>query len=129
WDPACPEMMLDGRELRKAFLNVMLNGIEALGPGGRLVVETVYAPDTATVTVTVEDNGSGMNEETLSRAFDLFYTTKPQGTGLGMAIVRSIVTSHGGQLTLDSVPGRGTAVRIRLPVGTSGAPGQGGGSG
>jgi signal transduction histidine kinase len=129
WDPACPAMMVDGRELRKAFLNVMLNAIDAVGSGGRVVVETVHAPDTGTVTVTVEDNGSGMNEETLSRVFDLFYTTKPQGTGLGMAIVRSIVTSHGGQLTLDSVPGRGTAVRMRLPVGTSGEPGEVGGRG
>jgi signal transduction histidine kinase len=127
WDDRCPAMAVDARELRKAFLNVMLNGLEALGDEGRLTVGTSYDADDDTVTVTVEDNGSGMNEETLSRAFDLFYTTKREGTGLGMAIVRSVVELHGGQLTLDSEAGRGTTVRMRLPVGGQGEPGDAGG--
>jgi signal transduction histidine kinase len=128
WDPSCPDLMVDARELRKAFLNLILNGLEALGPNGRLTLTTAYAPAAGTVTVTVDDNGSGMNEETLSRAFDLFYTTKPQGTGLGMAIVRSVVNLHGGQLTVDSAPGRGTTVRVRLPVSTGADAGDAGGS-
>jgi two-component system sensor histidine kinase AtoS len=72
------------------------------------------------VTVIIEDTGAGMSEETLSRAFDLFFTTKPEGTGLGMALARSVIDLHGGSLDVHSAPGRGTRVRVRLPVGDDG---------
>jgi signal transduction histidine kinase len=117
WDGACPEIHGDPRELRKAFLNLFLNGLEALGPGGRLTVRTAFAAESGTVTVLVEDTGVGMSEEVLARAFDLFFTTKPEGTGLGMAITRAAVELHGGTLDVTSVPGRGTRVCVRLPVG------------
>jgi signal transduction histidine kinase len=116
YDPACPDALLDARELRKAFLNLVLNGLEALGPGGRLTVTTSYAPERHTITVVIEDTGAGMNEETVSRMFDLFFTTKPQGTGLGMAVVRSVIDLHGGVLTINSTPGQGTRVTVRLPT-------------
>jgi signal transduction histidine kinase len=73
-------------------------------------------PDARSVVVTVEDDGAGMNEETLARAFDLFFTTKPSGTGLGMAISKSVVDRHGGDLHIESTPGLGTRVRVRLPL-------------
>jgi len=57
-----------------------------------------------------------MSEETVSRMFDLFFTTKPQGTGLGMAIARSVIDLHGGELAIHSVLGQGTRVTARLPV-------------
>jgi signal transduction histidine kinase len=120
YDPACPEVRVDARELRKAFLNLLLNGLEALEPHGRLTVSTTYAPEGRTVTVIIEDTGAGMSEETLSRAFDLFFTTKPEGTGLGMALARSVIDLHGGSLDVHSAPGRGTRVRVRLPVGDDG---------
>jgi len=116
YDPACPAAMLDARELRKAFLNLVLNGLESLAPGGRLTVTTGWAPESRTVTVAIEDNGSGMSEDTVSRMFDLFFTTKTQGTGLGMAVVRSVVDLHGGSLDVRSAPGQGTRVTVRLPV-------------
>jgi signal transduction histidine kinase len=116
YDPACPEALLDARELRKAFLNLVLNGLEALAPGGRLTVTTTYAPETRTITTVIEDTGSGMTEETVSRMFDLFFTTKAQGTGLGMAVVRSVIDLHGGALTINSTPGQGTRVTVRLPI-------------
>jgi two-component system sensor histidine kinase HydH len=115
YDPACPEAMLDARELRKAFLNVILNGLEALAPGGRLTVTTSWTPETKMIGVVIEDTGLGMSEETVSRMFDLFFTTKPQGTGLGMAVVRSVVELHGGVLDIKSAPGHGTRVSVRLP--------------
>jgi signal transduction histidine kinase len=68
------------------------------------------------VTVRVEDTGTGMSSETLARAFDMFFTTKPEGTGLGMAIARSVIERHGGELRLDSAAGRGTTASVRLPV-------------
>jgi signal transduction histidine kinase len=66
--------------------------------------------------VIIEDTGVGMSEEILARAFDLFFTTKPQGTGLGMAIARSVITRHGGDMRLQSALGRGTSASVRLPV-------------
>jgi signal transduction histidine kinase len=116
YDPACPEISADARELRKAFLNLILNGLEAVERQGRLTITTVYVPPAGAVTVDIEDTGTGMTEETLSRAFDLFFTTKPEGTGLGMAIARSVIDLHGGELTIASTPGQGTRVRARLPV-------------
>jgi signal transduction histidine kinase len=68
------------------------------------------------VTVTIEDSGPGMTEETLSRAFDLFFTTKPDGTGLGMSIARSVINLHAGELTVSSRVGDGTRVQARLPL-------------
>jgi signal transduction histidine kinase/DNA-binding response OmpR family regulator len=117
YDANCPEALLDARELRKAFLNLLLNGLESLREGGRLTVTTVYAPDTRTMTIVIEDTGHGMSEETLSRIFDLFFTTKPQGTGLGMALARSVIDLHGGELGVHSALGKGTRVTIRLPLG------------
>ena len=116
YDAACPAARADARELRKALLNLLVNAREALVAGGRLTVATAWAPDTRTLTVRVEDDGVGMSEETLARAFDLFFTTKPEGTGLGMAIARSVVERHGGALAVQSRAGQGTRVVIRLPL-------------
>jgi signal transduction histidine kinase len=117
YDARCPEAQVDPRELRKALLNLMLNGLEALNGRGRLNLGLTYAAENQTITVGIDDTGPGMPEEVLARAFDLFFTTKPEGTGLGMAIARSVIELHGGELTIQSSPGHGTRVRIRLPVG------------
>ncbi len=117
YDPACPDVQVDPRELRKALLNLLLNGLEALPPRGRLTVRTAYDAASQTVTLVIEDTGAGMAEEVLARAFDLFFTTKPEGTGLGMAITRSVIDLHGGTLDVQSAPGRGTRVQVRLPIG------------
>jgi signal transduction histidine kinase len=98
------------------MLNLVLNAMESLGPGGKLTVSTGFSAETRTVTVIIEDTGCGMTEETLSRMFDLFFTTKPQGTGLGMALARSVVDLHGGDLAIHSTVGKGTRITIRLPV-------------
>jgi signal transduction histidine kinase len=116
YDPACPPAPVDARELRKALLNLVLNGVESLGPAGRLTVSTSYAPAARTITITLDDTGSGMSEETLARVFDLFFTTKPEGTGLGMALARSVITRHGGELAINSEVGQGTRVIVRLPI-------------
>jgi signal transduction histidine kinase len=116
YDPACPAAPLDGREIRKAFLNLVLNGLEALGPGGRFTVSTAWAPAAGIITVTFDDTGSGMSDATLARVFDLFFTTKPEGTGLGMAMARSVITRHGGELAINSEVGQGTRVIVRLPI-------------
>jgi len=116
YDPACPEIEIDARELRKAFLNLVLNGLEALEGRGRLSVATTWSAEAGVVTVAIDDTGPGMSDETLARVFDLFFTTKPEGTGLGMAIAKSVIDLHGGELSLQSAPGAGTRVRVRLPA-------------
>jgi two-component system, NtrC family, sensor kinase len=103
-------------ELRKAFLNLILNGLEAMEEGGRLTIRVDFAPDSDVIRVSIEDTGVGMSEETLSRVFDMCFTTKPQGTGLGMAIARSVIARHGGDLRLQSAPRLGTKVVVNLPA-------------
>src|SRR6266571_1289000 len=119
YDAQCPQGMLDARELRKAFLNLIVNGMEALRPGGHLGVATSWDAEAGAATVLVEDDGVGMSEETVSRLFDLFYTTKADGTGLGMAIARAALEAHGGELKVASVLGQGTRMTVRLPLGAA----------
>jgi signal transduction histidine kinase len=115
-DPRCPVGLLDARELRQALLNLILNGLEAMESGGRLTVRTLWSAEAGAVDILIEDTGTGMSAETLARAYDLFFTTKPEGTGLGMAIARSVVDRHGGQISIQSATGEGTRVRVRLPL-------------
>jgi len=114
-DEAVGEVLLDARELKKALLNLIRNGLEAMADGGTLTVRT-RRTDGGAIEISVEDTGSGMDAETSARMFELFFTTKPNGTGLGMAIVRSVVDRHGGRLEIESEAGRGTRVRIELPA-------------
>jgi len=113
-DPSLGEMSLDAREMRKALLNLVLNGLDAIGESGTLTIRARPADDGG-VDVAIEDTGCGMDAETRARVFDLFFTTKPNGTGLGMGIARSVVDRHGGRLDIESEPGEGTRVRLRLP--------------
>ncbi|MEM8883980.1 MAG: ATP-binding protein [Planctomycetota bacterium] len=109
----------DAQELTQAVLNLVLNAVDAIPPGrpGRVEVRALTTGDE--VHIEVEDDGVGMDQETLQRAVDLFFSTKPEGegTGLGLGIVQYIVIDHGGQLQLESTPGSGTLVRLRLPRG------------
>jgi two-component system, NtrC family, sensor histidine kinase HydH len=107
----------DGQKLRQVFTNVMRNALEAIEPrrgGGR--VEVNLFVEGARATVEVIDDGIGIASEARDRIFQPFFTTKPSGTGLGMSIVKKIVDLHGGDVTVDSAPGRGTRVRISLPA-------------
>ena len=117
YDTTCPPASLDAPALRKVFLNLILNGLEAMGAEGALTVRSTFRD--GAIDVLVEDTGCGMSPETQLRIFDLFFTTKPNGTGLGMGIARSVVDQHGGNMRIDSAPGKGTRVRVHLPVGES----------
>lgn len=101
----------DADQLRQVFVNLLMNGIQAMEGGGQLIVR-VTRP--GRLRVEVEDTGTGMKPEQVERAFDPFYTTKEKGTGLGLPICYGIVRGHGGDIDLDSAPGRGTTVRVEL---------------
>jgi two-component system sensor histidine kinase AtoS len=109
-----PLLMGDGDLLHQAVVNVLLNGIQATSPGGtvNLTAQTEYA----SVLLTVCDTGQGIAPEILPHIFDPFFTTRDDGTGLGLSIVQQIVHDHGGTVEIQSTPGQGTQVRLRLPL-------------
>jgi len=106
---------VDGPRLRQVFANVMKNAVEAAErtPAASVTVN-LYRRHAAAV-VEIADNGVGIEPEHREKIFLPFYTTKPTGTGLGMAIVKKIMELHGGEIDIDSVPGRGTTVRLIIP--------------
>ena len=108
---------VDGQKLRQVFTNVMKNALEAIEPRrqtGRVTVDLFVEGERAVVEVA--DDGVGISPEDRDRIFLPFFTTKPSGTGLGMSIVKKIVDLHGGDIVIESAPGRGTRVRISLPA-------------
>jgi PAS domain S-box-containing protein len=114
--------LVDGQKLRQVFANVVQNAVEAIEPrdGGGRVEVSLWAHGER-VTVEVADSGVGVLPEHRDKIFLPFFTTKPSGTGLGMAIVKKIVDLHGGDISIESAPGRGTRVRISLPAGAAAA--------
>jgi PAS domain S-box-containing protein len=110
-----PPGHFDITELRKLFLNLIINAIDASDPGSTIELRTGRDGDN-TVQVEVQDEGGGMDDETLSRLFEPFYTTKKTGTGLGMAISKKIAELHRGDLRVVSRLGAGTKVTVRLPI-------------
>jgi len=115
FDADLPAVRADRAQIEQACLNLILNAVDAMPNGGTLTVAT--AVEKAAAVLTFTDTGVGMSEEQRQRLFEPFLTTKTGGTGLGLAIVHRIVTEvHRGQLEVESVPGRGTTFRLRLPL-------------
>lgn len=109
-----PEVNGDAVMLRQALLNLAINGVQAMPHGGTL--RLTCAPASAgRVEVRVEDSGMGIKPEHLSRIFDLYFTTKDHGTGIGLSMVFRIVQLHDGEIEVESTPGRGTTFRVLLP--------------
>jgi two-component system sensor histidine kinase PilS (NtrC family) len=104
----------DREQLRQVWLNLATNALDAMEQGGSLTVRWTSA-DEDHVAVEFADTGAGITAEDLPRIGQPFFTTKKGGTGLGLAIAQRIVERHGGSLAFDSVPGRGTTVRVVLP--------------
>ena len=111
--PACS---VDRDLLARALENLVRNATEAMPSGGTVTIGARRIDDGAAVLVTVADTGAGMDARTRERAFEDFFSTKATGTGLGLAFVQRAIESHGGSVQLESTQGRGTVVRMRLPV-------------
>ena len=84
--------------------------------GGTLTIRSMFSEGENTATVAVRDTGVGIGTENLVRIFDPFFSTKEKGTGLGLSVVNGIVTRHNGKVEVDSTPGKGTEVRVTLPI-------------
>lgn len=109
-----PLVALDISLIRQVLLNLALNAEQAMSGGGLLELQT-FARD-GRVHLAVIDNGQGMDEKTRSRLFEVFFSTKPNGNGLGLPTVRKIVDAHRGAITCESEPGRGTRFTISFPA-------------
>ena len=116
FDDNVPEITADDGQLRQVITNLVVNGVQAMPEGGVLRIETAH--EDGWVRLTVSDTGVGIPPDVLPRIFDPFFTTKDvdQGTGLGLSVVHGIVTGHQGKITVESTPGRGTRVNVRLAV-------------
>jgi PAS domain S-box-containing protein len=109
-----PEIMVDRVQLQQVFMNLMLNAIEAMkDSGGELTVKSEQQD--GQLQFSVSDTGVGLPSEKTDQIFSAFFTTKPQGSGMGLAISRSIVESHGGQLWASANSGRGATFHFTLP--------------
>jgi CheY-like chemotaxis protein len=124
WQTLC-----DPNQLESALLNLAINARDAMPEGGKLAIATtnttVGTADASSsalqpgdyICITVADTGTGMTAEVAARAFDPFFTTKPigQGTGLGLSMIYGFARQSNGHITLDTMPGRGTSIRLCLP--------------
>jgi len=110
-----PEVAGDRVQLEQVLMNLMLNAIEAMRDAGGDLTITSQPTDDGHLVVSVSDTGLGVPANKIDQIFDTFFTTKPQGTGMGLAISRSIVESHGGRLWATSDSGRGATFRFTLP--------------
>lgn len=113
-----PTVFGDPSELQQVMLNLLMNAVDAIDgdEGGRVGVEGRHGPEG--IEIRIADTGHGMDEESVAKAFDLFYTTKEagRGTGLGLSIVHNIILNHQGRMNISSEPGRGTTVELVFPI-------------
>jgi two-component system, NtrC family, sensor histidine kinase HydH len=113
YDPAVRPVSIDGEWMERVFYNLLRNAAEASPAGGSITVKTRPLP--GSVEVAVIDRGSGITPEHRESIFNPFFTTKPSGVGLGLAIVSKIMDEHGGRITVESEPGQGAVFRVLLP--------------
>ncbi len=113
-DETLPAVMLDPDQIKQVFYNLIRNSMQAMRSGGKLQVGTTSKE--GGVLVVFGDTGAGMTPEEVSRLFEPYYTTKKDGTGLGLLISRRIVREHGGELNIQSQPDKGTRVTLWLPL-------------
>ncbi|MBC7105857.1 MAG: hypothetical protein H5T97_07945 [Firmicutes bacterium] len=113
-----PPVIADPGQIRQVLLNLIQNAFQAMPHGGRLTVRAYLAAEDGMVAVDVEDTGVGIPEEHLSRLGEFFFTTKEDGTGLGLALSYRIVREHGGTIEVRSRVGEGSKFTVRLPCPT-----------
>jgi signal transduction histidine kinase len=111
-----PKVMADRVQLQQALMNLMINGIEAIGDTTRELSIKTQLGEGNQVLISVSDTGVGLPTEDADQIFSAFFTTKSQGTGLGLAITRSIVESHGGRIWATANSGAGATFQFTLPI-------------
>lgn len=119
-DAAAPLPPVRGlsNQLKQVFLNIVINAVEAMPNGGELYVDTLWDEQRGEVSVSFTDTGEGIPLAELANIFDPFYTSKPKGTGLGLAVTHGIIERHGGRIDVESEIGKGSTFTVHLPSGT-----------
>ena len=112
--PDLPPIIMDFNQISQVLMNLMINSIEAMPEGGKLSITTYWRPEQGQI-FEIHDSGTGILEEDKGRIFDPFFTSKPEGTGMGLSISRQIIEKHGALMELDSSPGKGTTFRLIFP--------------
>lgn len=112
-DPDLPLVRLNVEAFQGALLNLILNAQQAMPKGGQILFRTQKTDEG--VVLDLIDTGIGMDEKVMSQIFNVFYSTKPGGTGLGLPTVKKIIEAHGGRIVVQSEPSRGTRFSIHLP--------------
>jgi two-component system NtrC family sensor kinase len=114
-----PTITSDPSQLQQVFLNIINNGIDAIGKNGQITIKTNYLKKVNRIAIEITDTGPGIPKELLDKIFDPFFTTKEvgKGTGLGLSISYSIVERLGGRMMVASEEGQGTTFTIYLPAG------------
>jgi len=105
---------IDADMLKQVMLNLFLNAQQAISTGGELIVRTTRRKGYAQIQIS--DTGCGISPDKLPRIFDAYYSSRPGGSGLGLATARKIVEAHNGSISVDSEPGQGTSFTIELPL-------------
>jgi signal transduction histidine kinase len=113
-DPSLPEVEHDSDQIHQVLLNLLLNALQAIDTNGKITV--TVKPQGATAVVEVSDNGRGIPPDHLPNIFRPFYTTKGDGTGLGLSLARRIVEDHQGRIDVTSTVGQGTTFAVLLPL-------------
>lgn len=115
--PDLPRLNLDVHQFRQVLLNLTLNALQTMPEGGVLEFQTYQQDDQ--IVLQIIDNGLGISNKAQERMFDLFYSTKLEGSGLGLPTVRKIIEAHHGSIECESEPGRGTKFSIFFPIDTA----------
>jgi signal transduction histidine kinase len=110
-----PNLHVDEKQIRQALINLLVNGIQSMEGGGTLTLTTEQR--NGAIRIVIRDTGKGIDQETQSKIFEPFFSTKNAGTGLGLTLVQQIVDEHKGQISCESVLGQGTCFTIELPLG------------
>ncbi len=111
-----PSIIIQKDQIEQVVINLMKNAIDATGPGGRVVLASKLKDNGKAIAITVKDTGVGIDREHLQQLWDPFFTTKSEGTGLGLHISKQIIDDHGGKITATSKPGKGTCFEVLLPL-------------
>jgi signal transduction histidine kinase len=113
-EPGLPSVVIDRNAMKQVFINLLMNGMQAMPDGGELMV---YAySDEGSVVIEVTDTGEGIPEELIEKIWQIYYSRRRTGTGLGLPTARRIVEELDGTITVLSEPGKGTRFTIRLPA-------------